>query len=159
MNKNIIRLTESQLHNVIKESVKRVLKEQFYPKDDEDITHDGDYSYGAIMTVECDIPRALDDETVEKLNSISQEYIEDEYKYTSVMVNSIYVNNDTEYDYAEVTMEIAVSSADMPLDAINDEIEDMVWYWIEEKTHQRMIQKPNIQVKRVVFDRREYYTD
>lgn len=30
MNKNMIRLTESQLHRVIKESVKKVLKEDLY---------------------------------------------------------------------------------------------------------------------------------
>ena len=33
MKKQVIRLTESDLHNVIKESVKNILKENYPPKD------------------------------------------------------------------------------------------------------------------------------
>ena len=35
MNKKIIRLTESDLHRIVKESVNRILKESTFPTDDE----------------------------------------------------------------------------------------------------------------------------
>lgn len=57
------------------------------------------------------------------------------------------------FDGYDVSVEVAVSSPDMPHDAIEDEVEEMVWYWIEEQTG---VRSPRVFItdEKPVFDRR-----
>ena len=50
--KKTIRLTEPDLHRVIRESVKRVINEEWYPENENDID---DYYYGAIFKFGTDL--------------------------------------------------------------------------------------------------------
>jgi len=48
---------------------------------------------------------------------------------------------------------VAVTAPDMPMDEIENETQELVWYWIEEKLG---VRSPNVYItdEKVVFDRR-----
>lgn len=68
------------------------------------------------------------------------------------MVTKVNVTPDG-FDGYDITVEVAVSSPDMPIHAIEEEVEDMVWYWIEEQTG---VRSPRVYItnEKEVFDRR-----
>lgn len=130
------------------------INEEWYPEGDEGMD---DYYFGSIMTL--DVEGVFDDltpEKVQELNNIGKDgngpYIENEQKYSSVMVRKVNVVPDG-FDGYDVSVEVAVSSPDMPHDAIEDEVEEMVWYWIEEQTG---VRSPRVFItdEKPVFDRR-----
>ena len=137
------------LTNKIK-SLKKQLKESWYPEEDDDLS---DYSYGAIMKLNVDgMFDDLKPEKVQELQNTKDEYIENERNYSSVMVRKVILEPDG-FDGYDVSVEVAVSSPDMPMDAIEEEVESMVWYWIEEKTG---VRSPRVYItdEEEVFDRR-----
>ena len=94
----------------------------------------------------------LKPEKVQELQNTKDEYIENERNYSSVMVRKVILEPDG-FDGYDVSVEVAVSSPDMPMDAIEEEVESMVWYWIEEKTG---VRSPRVYItdEEEVFDRR-----
>jgi hypothetical protein len=142
------------LTNKIK-SLKKQLKEAWYPEDEDDIS---DYSYGSIMKLDVDgVFDELSTEQVQELSAIHDEYIDNSDKYTSVMVRKINIIPDG-FDGYDVSVEVAVSAPDMPTNEIENETQELVWYWIEEKLG---VRSPNIHIvdEKVVFDRRTKYTN
>jgi hypothetical protein len=126
------------------------LNEEWYPEEDDDLS---DYSYGAIMKLNVDgMFDELTPEKVQELQSVKDEYIDNSNNYSSVMVNQIILQPDG-FDGYDVSVEVAVSSPDMPIDAIEEEVESMVWYYIEEKTG---VRSPRVYIvdEEEVFDRR-----
>jgi len=137
------------LTNKIK-SLKKQLKESWYPEEDDDLS---DYSYGAIMKLNVDgMFDELTPEKVQELQSVKDEYIDNSNNYSSVLVRQIILQPDG-FDGYDVSVEVAVSSPDMPMDAIEEEVESMVWYYIEEKTG---VRSPRVYIvdEKEVFDRR-----
>ena len=137
------------LTNKIK-SLKKQLKEAWYPEEDDDLS---DYSYGAIMKLNVDgMFDELTPEKVQELQSVKDEYIDNANNYSSVMVRQIILQPDG-FDGYDVSVEVAVSSPDMPMDEIENEVESMVWYYIEEKTG---VRSPRVYIvdEEEVFDRR-----
>ena len=142
------------LTNKIK-SLKKQLKEAWYPEENDDLS---DYSYGAIMKLNVDgVFDDLTPEKVQELQSINDEYIDNENNYSSVMVRKINLVPDG-FDGYDVSVEVAVSAPDMPIDEIENETEEMVWLWIEEKLG---VRSPRVYVvdEKVVFDRRTKNTN
>ena len=94
----------------------------------------------------------LTPEKVQELQSVKDEYIDNTNNYSSVMVRQIILQPDG-FDGYDVSVEVAVSSPDMPMDAIEEEVESMVWYYIEEKTG---VRSPRVYIvdEEEVFDRR-----
>lgn len=136
--------------NESKKNNNKKLNEEWYPEDENDIS---DYSYGAIMTLNVDgMFDEITPEKVQELSAIHDEYIESANKYTSVMVRKIKLVPDG-FDGYDVSVEVAVSAPDMPIDEIENETEEMVWLWIEEKLG---VRSPRVYVvdEKVVFDRR-----
>lgn len=126
------------------------LNEEWYPEEDDDLS---DYSYGAIMKLNVDgMFDELTPEKVQELQSVKDEYIDNANNYSSVMVRQIILQPDG-FDGYDVSVEVAVSSPDMPIDAIEEEVESMVWYYIEEKTG---VRSPRVYIvdEKEVFDRR-----
>lgn len=126
------------------------LNEEWYPEEDDDLS---DYSYGAIMKLNVDgMFDELTPEKVQELQSVEDEYIDNANNYSSVMVRHIILQPDG-FDGYDVSVEVAVSSPDMPMDAIEEEVESMVWYYIEEKTG---VRSPRVYIvdEEEVFDRR-----
>ena len=126
------------------------LNEEWYPEEDDDLS---DYSYGAIMKLNVDgMFDELTPEKVQELQSVKDEYIDNANNYSSVMVRQIILQPDG-FDGYDVSVEVAVSSPDMPMDAIEEEVESMVWYYIEEKTG---VRSPRVYIvdEKEVFDRR-----
>ena len=126
------------------------LNEEWYPEEDDDLS---DYSYGAIMKLNVDgMFDELTPEKVQELQSVKDEYIDNANNYSSVLVRQIILQPDG-FDGYDVSVEVAVSSPDMPMDAIEEEVESMVWYYIEEKTG---VRSPRVYIvdEKEVFDRR-----
>jgi hypothetical protein len=94
----------------------------------------------------------LTPEKVQELQSVKDEYIDNANNYSSVMVRQIILQPDG-FDGYDVSVEVAVSSPDMPMDEIENEVESMVWYYIEEKTG---VRSPRVYIvdEKEVFDRR-----
>lgn len=142
---------ESYLHNVIKESVNKVLNEKWYPEEDDDIS---DYSYGMIAKLSTrDGNLELDQDAIARLESVKDESIETEDSYVSVMVRNVEVSCD-QYGVCNVTIECAISAPDMPMSDIEEETEGQLWYWFEEKTNKRLIGGFDWEDEKEVFDRR-----
>ena len=130
--------------------LKKQLKESWYPEEDDDLS---DYSYGAIMKLNVDgMFDELTPEKVQELQSVKDEYIDNANNYSSVMVRQINLEPDG-FDGYDVSVEVAVSSPDMPMDEIENEVESMVWYYIENKTG---VRSPRVYIvdEEEVFDRR-----
>ena len=126
------------------------LNKEWHPEDEDDIS---DYFYGAIMQLNVDgIFDEVTPEKVQELSAVHDEYIDNANKYTSVMVRKINLVPDG-FDGYDVSVEVAVTAPDMPMDEIENETQELVWYWIEEKLG---VRSPNVYItdEKVVFDRR-----
>lgn len=136
--------------NESKNTKGKKLNEEWYPEDEDDIS---DYSYGAIMQLNVDgIFDEVTPEKVQELSAVHDEYIDNANKYTSVMVRKINLVPDG-FDGYDVSVEVAVTAPDMPMDEIENETQELVWYWIEKKLG---VRSPNVYItdEKVVFDRR-----
>jgi hypothetical protein len=133
--RQIVRLRESELRKMITESIKKVLNEKWYPEDEDDIS---DYSFGMIAKLSTRSLMQLDEETIARLEQVNEENIETESSYVNVMVRNVNVSCDEDGD-CTLTIECAVSAPDMPINEIEQEVEEILWYWIEEKTGKRLV--------------------
>lgn len=148
--KQIIRLTESDVHRIVKESVNKILNEKWYPEEEDDIS---DYSFGMIAKLTTRNDFELDEKTIAKLDEINEESIETESSYVSVMVRNIKTSCDG-YGYCSLTIECAISAPDMPIHEIEQETEEILWYWLENITGKRLVAGFDWESEDVVFDRR-----
>lgn len=148
--RQILRLRESELRRMIAESVKRVLNEKWYPEDEDDIS---DYSFGMIAKLTTRNDFELDEETIANLENIKDQNIEYADTYTSVMVRNVVVTCD-QFGECSLTIECAVSAPDMPINEIEQEVEEILWYWVEEKTGKRLVSGFDWDSEDTVFDRR-----
>lgn len=141
--------------NESKKNNNKKLNEEWYPEEDDDIS---DYYYGSIMKLDVDgVFDEFSPEQVQEFSAIHDEYIDNSDKYTSVMIRKINLIPDG-FDGYDVSVEVAVSAPDMPIDEIENETEELVWYWIEEKLGVRS-QNIHIVDEKVVFDRRTKYAN
>lgn len=137
-----------QVKGKIKKAVK--LNEEYYPDDDDMMD---DYYYGAMMTFSIEgMFDDLSEETIQNLVNTNEEYCENSNSYCSVMVTKVNVQPDEFGDY-EITVEAAVSAPEMPIDAIEEDAQDQIWYWFDSKTGARAT-RVVITDEREVFDHR-----
>ena len=149
--------------NRILESVKNKIKgktaineSEYYPEEDDMMD---DYYYGMMMTFSIEgrfDNENLTEETVQALTATSEEYCDNSNSYCSVLVTRVDVQKD-EFDDFDITVEAAVSAPEMPIDAIEDDAQDQIWYWFEDKTGLRAINVKIIDEKEVFDNRTEKY--
>lgn len=145
-------LTDKILAEVTKKlKGNKKLNEEYYPEDDDMMD---DYYYGMMVTfsIEGIMEDDLTEEAVQNLINTKEEYCENSHKYCSVMVTKVDVQRD-EFNDFEITVEAAVSAPEMPIDAIEEDAEDQIWYWFENKTNTRAT-RVVITDEREVFDNR-----
>lgn len=126
------------------------LHEDWHPESEDDIA---DYSFGAIMKVEVNgVFNDLSEEQRRALLSIKDENIENENKYTSVVIRNVDVMPDG-LDGYDINVEVAVSAPNMPNEEIESDVEEIVTDYIESKTG---VRSPMVVIfdEKVVFDRR-----
>lgn len=138
------------MEKYITNTVRKVLNEKWYPEEEDDIS---DYSFGMIAKLTPRNDFELDEKTIAKLDGINEESIETESSYVSVMVRSIKTSCD-EYGYCSLTIECAISAPDMPIHEIEQETEEILWYWLENITGKRLVAGFDWESEDVVFDRR-----
>ena len=149
--KKVIRLTENDIHNIVKEAVKRAINEEWYPENETDID---DYYYGAIFKFETDLVYFDEDEQIpEDFLNIKDEYIESENTYVSVMVTNIEPEIDETDGSASFIIRAAISAPNMPLDKIEEETTNTVWVWLDNKLNKRFSRVWIVDEKEV-YDRR-----
>lgn len=151
--------------NMILEDVLRKLKTRkslnesdYYPEDDDMMD---DYYYGTMMTFSIEGISQFDDdkmteEVIQNLTNTSEEYCDNSNNYCSVMVTKVNVKRD-EFDDFEITVEAAVSAPEMPIDAIEEDAQEQIWYWFEDKTGLRAIDVKIIDEKEVFDNRTDKY--
>ena len=150
---------ESQMRGIVREALVEMINEEWYPEEDDTLD---DYDFGSIMTLNVDgIFDELSPEVIQKLQSIgpnsNEPYIEMNNKYSSVMVTKVNLTPDGFNGY-DISVTVAVSSPDMPHNAIEEEVTDMVWFWIEQQTG---VNSPRVYIthEKPVFDRRTKYAN
>lgn len=139
-----------RIQNIVSESIKKVLNEKWYPEDEDDIS---DYSFGMTAKLSTRSLMELDEKTIEKLEQVNDEYVEFETSYISLMVRNINTSCD-EDGYCTLTIECAITAPDMPIHEIEQETEEILWYWIEEITGKKLIDGFDWESEDTVFDRR-----
>lgn len=147
---NRVGMNENVIGKLVSESIKKVLNEKWYPEDDDDIS---DYSFGMIAKLTTRNDFELDEETIAKLENIQDEYAEYSDSYVSVMVRNVTVSCN-QYGDCSLTIECAVSAPDMPIHEIEQEVEEILWYWIEEQTGKSLVSGFDWESEDTVFDRR-----
>lgn len=150
---------ESQMRGIVREALVEMINEEWYPEEDDTLD---DYYFGSIMTLDVDgVFDELSPEVIQRLQSIgpnsNEPYIEMNNKYSSVMVTKVNLTPDG-FDGYDISVTVAVSSPDMPHNAIEEEVTDMVWFWIEEQTG---VNSPRVYIthEKPVFDRRTKYAN
>jgi hypothetical protein len=138
------------MEKYITNTVRKVLNEKWYPEDDDDIS---DYSFGMIAKLSTRSLMQLDEETIARLEQVNEENIETESSYVSVMVRNVNVSCDEDGD-CTLTIECAVSAPDMPIDEIEQEVEEILWHWVENITGQSLVAGFDWESEDTVFDRR-----
>lgn len=142
---------ESKLRNIVRESIKRVINEEWYPENENDID---DYYYGAIFKFGTDLVYFDEGENIpEDLLDIKEEYIDSENTYVSVMVTNVEPEMDETDGSASFAITAAISAPNMPLDDIEEEVINTVWVWLENKLNKRFT-RVWIEGEKVVYDRR-----
>ena len=144
------RAMDESIKRALKESIKKTLNEKWYPEEDDDIS---DYSFGMIAKLTTRNDFELDEETIAKLENIQDEYAEYSDSYVSVMVRNVVVSCD-QYGDCSLTIECAVSAPDMPIHEIEQEVEEILWYWVEEQTGKSLASGFDWESEDTVFDRR-----
>lgn len=142
---------ESKLRNIVHESIKRVMNEEWYPENENDID---DYYYGAIFKLDTDLVYFDEGENIpEDLLNIKEEYIDSENTYVSVMVTNVEPEMDETDGSASFAITAAINAPNMPLDEIEEEVTNTVWVWLESKLNKRFT-RVWIEGEEVVYDRR-----
>lgn len=150
---------EGKVRLAVRNVIREMVNEDWYPDSDDDIE---DYYFGVIMTFQIDGVEKddLTTDQIEELTSINADHggdesnmIEDEYKYPTGIVRKVNITPDEFGDY-DVTIEVAVDAPDMPTDAVEEDMTDMVWSWAEEKLG---VRSPSVKIidEKVIYDRRE----
>ena len=142
--------------STVRDAVKTVLKETFYPEEGEDL----DYAYGAIFKFSVQQyfdKEDLPDDKVNELMSLRDVNVDDASHYTNVLIRKVDVKDDGLGGY-DVDIIAAITSPDMPISEIENETEEIVHLWAEETIGKR-IAVIRIEDERVVFDRREKYKE
>lgn len=147
---NRVGMDENVIRKLVSESIKKVLNEKWYPEDEDDIS---EYSFGMIAKLSTRSLMQLDEETIARLEQVNDEYIETESSYVSVMVRNVNASCDEDGD-CTLTIECAVSAPDMPINEIEQEVEEILWYWVENITGQSLIAGFDWESEDTVFDRR-----
>lgn len=130
------------------------LNEEYYPEDDDMMD---DYYYGTMMTFSIEgMFDDLSEETIQNLINTNEEYCESSNSYCSVMVTKVNVQPDDFGGY-DITVEAAVSAPEMPIDAIEEDAQDQIWYWFDSKTGARATRVEIIDEKEVFDNRTEKY--
>lgn len=143
----------------IKRIGRRRLNEiEYYPEDDDMMD---DYYYGIMMTFSIEGISQFDedkmtDDVIQNLVNTNEEYCETSNGYCSVMITKVDVQRD-EFDDFEIKIEAAVSAPEMPIDAIEEDAQDQVWYWFENKTGLRATRVEIIDEKEVFDNRTDKY--
>ena len=143
----------NRIQTIVSESIKKVLNEKWYPEEEDDIS---DYSFGMIAKLSTRSLMQLDEETIARLEQVNDENIETESSYVSVMVRNVNASCDDDGD-CTLTIECAVSAPDMPIDEIEQEVEEILWYWVENITGQSLINGFDWESEDTVFDYRNRY--
>ena len=139
------------MESVIRESIKKVINEEWYPENENDID---DYYYGAIFKFDTDLVYFDEGENIpEDLLNIKEEYIDSENTYVSVMVTNVEPEMDETDGSASFTITAAINAPNMPLDEIEEEVTNTVWVWLENKLNKRFT-RVWIEDEKVVYDRR-----
>jgi hypothetical protein len=138
------------MEKYIANTVRKVLNEKWYPEDDDDIS---DYSFGMIAKLSTRSLMQLDEEAIARLEQVNDENIETQSSYVNVMVRNIGVSCDEDGD-CSLNIECAVSAPDMPIHEIEQEVEEILWYWIEERTGQHLVSGFDWESEDTVFDNR-----
>lgn len=152
MGKKIV-MKGKYLKEYIDRKVDEILKESWdnwTPEEDDDVS---DFSFGMIAKLETRSYLELSEEAIAKLQEVNDESTEDGYSYVDVLVRSANVSCD-EDGYCTVTLECAISAPDMPTSKIEEETEERLWYWIEEKTGEMLVSGFDWLEENTVFDRR-----
>lgn len=147
---NRVGMDENVIRKLVSESIKKVLNEKWYPEEEDDIS---DYSFGMIAKLSTRSLMQLDEETIARLEQVNEENIETESSYVSVMVRNVNVSCDEDGD-CTLTIECVVSAPDMPIDEIEQEVEEILWYWVENITGQSLTAGFDWESEDTVFDRR-----
>lgn len=147
---NRVGMDENVIRKLVSESIKKVLNEKWYPEEEDDIS---DYSFGMIAKLSTRSLMQLDEETIARLEQVNEENIETESSYVSVMVRNVNVSCDEDGD-CSLTIECAVSAPDMPINEIEQEVEEILWYWVENITGQSLTAGFDWESEDTVFDRR-----
>lgn len=147
---NRVGMDENVIRKLVSESIKKVLNEKWYPESEDDIS---DYSFGMIAKLSTRSLMQLDEETIARLEQVNDEYIETESSYVSVMVRNVNASCDEDGD-CTLTIECAVSAPDMPINEIEQEVEEILWYWVENITGQSLIAGFDWESEDTVFDSR-----
>lgn len=147
---NRVGMDENVIRKLVSESIKKVLNEKWYPEEEDDIS---DYSFGMIAKLSTRSLMQLDEETIARLEQVNEENIETESSYVSVMVRNVNASCDEDGD-CTLTIECAVSAPDMPINEIEQEVEEILWYWVENITGQSLVAGFDWESEDTVFDRR-----
>ena len=143
-------MDENVIRKLVSESIKKVLNEKWYPEEEDDVS---EYSFGMIAKLSTRSLMQLDEETIARLEQVNDEYIETESSYVSVMVRNVNASCDEDGD-CTLTIECAVSAPDMPINEIEQEVEEILWYWVENITGQSLIAGFDWESEDTVFDSR-----
>ena len=122
----------------------------YFPEEDQGMD---DYYYGSIMTFNVDgMFDDLSEEVIEELQSVKDEYCDNSYNYTSVLIRKVNLEPDG-FDGYDVSIEAAVCAPEMPLREIENDATEQVWCWIENKSG---VRSPRVYIvdEEEVFDRR-----
>lgn len=147
---NRVGMDENVIRKLVSESIKKVLNEKWYPEEEDDIS---DYSFGMIAKLSTRSLMQLDEETIARLEQVNDENIETQSSYVSVMVRNVNASCDEDGD-CTLTIECAVSAPDMPIYEIEQEVEEILWYWVENITGQSLMAGFDWESEDTVFDRR-----
>lgn len=129
---------------------------EWFPEDDDMLD---DYYHGMIATLSCNME--LSDEQMSILEDYvpESEYVESGNLYSSILINKVSVDI-VDFDYEEgddkyctITIECAVDSPEMPIDAIEDEVTDGLHTWLFDKIEDTPY-KWDWEDERVVYDYR-----
>lgn len=145
---NRVGMDENVIRKLVSESIKKVLNEKWYPEEEDDVS---EYSFGMIAKLSTRSLLQLDEETIARLEQVNDEYIETESSYVSVMVRNVNASCDEDGD-CTLTIECAVSAPDMPINEIEQEVEEILWYWVENITGQSLIAGFDWESEDTVFD-------
>lgn len=146
---------ENKIRKMVNEAVRRIVKEgirdEYFP--DEDQAMD-DYYFGVMMTLEPDgiLSEDWSEETINRLQSVKEEYCKSANGFCSVMVTKVNLVPD-EFGGYDISIAAAVSAPEIPTHVVEEDVIEQLWYWFEDITGERTTNF-HIVDERIVFDNR-----